>query len=117
MRCLQILIGGEGVVRGRIEVTETHLGLVGSVHSGVFAAIAESLASTGTALAVVPEGHMALGLSNDTSVLEPVTSGTLHATARAMSRSDDAWVWTVDTRDREGRPCSLSRVTVAVRSA
>jgi hypothetical protein len=29
-----------------------------------------------------PEGHVALGLSSDTSVVEPGSSGTLHATAR-----------------------------------
>jgi hypothetical protein len=45
-----------------------------------------------------PEGHVALGLSSDTSVVEPGSSGTLHATARAMAGSDDTWVWTVDIR-------------------
>lgn len=104
-----------GVVEGRVRVDERLLGRSREVHSGVFAAIAEALASRGTALAVIPEGRMAMGLSNDTSVTGPVSAGTLHATARVLARHDDLWVWTVETRDDGGRLCGLSRITVAVR--
>ena len=54
----------------------------GLVHGGVYAAIAEALASLGTAVAVMPEGKLAMGLSNQTSFLRPITEGTIHAAAR-----------------------------------
>ena len=41
---------------GRVTVREELLGADGTVASGVYAAIAESLASTGTAVEVVPDG-------------------------------------------------------------
>ena len=32
-----------------------------------------------------------------------------------LAHDPDAWLWTVDARDDEGRPCAHARVTVAVR--
>jgi acyl-coenzyme A thioesterase PaaI-like protein len=64
---------------------------------------------------VIGDGKTAMGLSNDTSVVGRVSSGTLHATARLVARGDDLWLWTVDAADDAGRPCAHSRVTVAVR--
>ena len=58
----------------------------GLVHGGVYAAIAESLATTGTALAVIADGNTAMGLSNQTSFLRPITEGTINAQARARHR-------------------------------
>jgi 1,4-dihydroxy-2-naphthoyl-CoA hydrolase len=106
---------GEGVVRGRVPVRDALLTEHGVVHGGVFASAAETLASRGTAMAVIPGGFMAMGQSNDTNILEPVSRGVIHVEARVVSRAEDAWVWTVDARDEAGQPCALSRVTVAVR--
>ena len=51
---------------------------MGIVHGGVYAAIAETLASMGTALAVRPDGRVPLGMSNNTSFLRPVSEGTVY---------------------------------------
>jgi 1,4-dihydroxy-2-naphthoyl-CoA hydrolase len=87
----------------------------GVVHGGVFATIAESLASWATAIVVGPEGHVAMGLSNATSFLRPLSAGTIHALATRRHRGRTTWVWDVDMRDDEGRLCATSRVTIAVR--
>jgi 1,4-dihydroxy-2-naphthoyl-CoA hydrolase len=108
-------VDGEGVVRGRVPVRDLLLTERGAVHGGVFASAAEALASRGTAMSVIPHGFMAMGLSNDTNILQPVSEGVIHVEARVVSRAEDAWVWTVDARDETGRACALSRVTVAVR--
>jgi uncharacterized protein (TIGR00369 family) len=106
----------DGVLRGRVPVRPDLLGAQGRLHGGVPAAIAESLASQGTAWAVVGDGLMVSGLSNDTTVLAPVTEGaTLHAEARAHSRGTDLWLWSVELRDDGGALCAFSRVTIAVR--
>jgi 1,4-dihydroxy-2-naphthoyl-CoA hydrolase len=108
-------VEGEGVVRGRVPVSEAILNHLGVVHGGVFAAVAEALASRGTALVVMPQGRLAMGLSNDTNVLDAPAEGVVEVEARLRSREEDVWVWTVDARDGEGRLCAYSRVTVAVR--
>jgi uncharacterized protein (TIGR00369 family) len=104
------------VARGRIEVHEEILQPFGVVHGGVYASIAESLASRGTMAGVVRDGAMVLGLSNSTSFLRPVSEGTIEIVARPLHRGKTTWVWDVEASDAEGRLCSVSRVTIAVRS-
>jgi uncharacterized protein (TIGR00369 family) len=87
----------------------------GLIHGGVYAAIAESLASWGTAAAVMPEGKLAVGLSNPTSFLRPVTEGTITAVAIRKHRGRTTWVWDVEATDDAGRLCAITRVTIAVR--
>jgi uncharacterized protein (TIGR00369 family) len=110
--------GEDGVLRGRVRVRPELLGAEHRLHGGVPAAIAETLASRGTALMTMPHGLVASGLSNDTTVIVAVGEGaTLHAEATALSRGDDFWVWSVQLRDDAGTLCAFSRVTIAVRPA
>lgn len=112
----EILETGAERARGRIAVSDRVRQPLGLVHGGVYAALAESLASKATFEAVAPEGMIAVGLANDTSFLRPVTAGTIHAEARRRHRGRTTWVWEVDVTDDEGRLCAVSRVTVAVRT-
>jgi uncharacterized protein (TIGR00369 family) len=104
-------------IRGEAPVRADLLQPFGLVHGGVYAAIAESLASWGTGLAVSDDGRLAMGSSNLTSFMRPVTAGTIHGEARARHRGRTTWVWEVEITDDDGRVCVLSRVTVAVRDA
>jgi uncharacterized protein (TIGR00369 family) len=88
---------------------------LGLIHGGVYASIAESVASVATALAVGPQGEMAMGLSNSTSFLRPITAGSVHAHAARVHRGRTTWVWDVTFTDDEGRTCALTRMTIAVR--
>ena len=114
---LQVTEVGEGVMRGSVDVRDAIKQPAGLVHGGIYAAIAESLATTGTALAVIGDGNTAMGLSNQTSFLRPVTEGAIHAFARTRHRGRTTWVWEVEVTDDAERLCALSRVTMAVRSA
>jgi uncharacterized protein (TIGR00369 family) len=106
----------DGPVRGRLLVREAlRRPRTGVLHGGVLCAVAESLASIGTLVAVAPEGRVAMGLSNETSFLRPFTTGHVVAEARPVHRGRSTWVWTVDLRDDDGRLGAASRVTVAVR--
>jgi len=87
----------------------------GLVHGGVYAAMAESLASMGTFLGVHEQGMHAMGLSNSTSFLRPIFEGTIHATARPFHRGRTTWLWDVEIRDDDGRLCATTRMTIAVR--
>jgi 1,4-dihydroxy-2-naphthoyl-CoA hydrolase len=89
----------------------------GLLHGGVFAAMAESLASVATARAVLQQGEMAMGLSNNTSFLRPITEGTAHALATRIHRGRTTWVWDVRFSDDNDRTCAVTRMTIAVRPA
>jgi uncharacterized protein (TIGR00369 family) len=102
-------------VTGRVVVDEDHKQPAGLVHGGVYASIAESLASLGTAWAVIPDGRMATGMSNQTSFLRPITDGTIHAVATVKHRGRTTWVWEVEMSDDHNRLCVLTRMTIAVR--
>ena len=114
---LEIEERGAALVRGRVAVRRHVTQPVGMVHGGVYASIAEGLASLGTNHGVAEEGKIALGMSNQSTFLRPVTQGSLHATARRRHRGRTTWVWDVEVTDDEGRLCALSRVAVAIRHA
>jgi 1,4-dihydroxy-2-naphthoyl-CoA hydrolase len=87
----------------------------GVVHGGVYAALAEMVATEATVHHVWPNGDGAVGSSNNSSFLRPISAGTIHARATARHRGRTTWVWDVDLTDDAGRVCAVSRVTIAVR--
>jgi 1,4-dihydroxy-2-naphthoyl-CoA hydrolase len=103
---------GEEEATARIRVEQHHKQPYGYVHGGVYATLAESLASVATAAG---SGKAAIGMSNNTTFLRPVTQGTINALARRRHGGRTAWIWDVEMSDDEGRLCALSRMTVAVR--
>jgi 1,4-dihydroxy-2-naphthoyl-CoA hydrolase len=118
---LDALLGFEAIEVGselacaKAEVGDHHKQPYGIVHGGVFAALAESIASQATAMAVYPDGKIAMGMSNFVSFMRPISSGTIHAQAIRKHAGSTTWVWEVEMADDEGRLCASSRVTVAVR--
>jgi 1,4-dihydroxy-2-naphthoyl-CoA hydrolase len=112
---LELLEYGDGRVRGQVKVRDELKQLAGLIHGGVYAAIAESIASLATALAVASEGNTAMGLSNSTSFLRPITEGVVHAEATRLHRGRTTWVWDVRFSDDADRTCAVTRMTIAVR--
>ncbi len=103
------------LARAQVVVREHHMQPMGLVHGGVFASIAESLASAATGVGVVADGNAPQGLSNQTSFLRPILAGTIHAVARRRHKGRTTWVWEVEITDDEDRLCALVRMTIAVR--
>ena len=112
---LELLELSEEVVRARVAVREELKQPAGLVHGGVYASMAEAMASIATGFTVLAEGLTAMGLSNNTSFLRPVTTGTVHAHATRLHRGRTTWVWDVRFSDDEGRLCAVTRMTIAVR--
>jgi uncharacterized protein (TIGR00369 family) len=104
-------------VRAQVQVREELKQPAGLVHGGVYASIAESITSMATALAVLEQGDMALGLANNTSFLRPVTEGIVHAHATRVHRGRTTWVWDVRFSDDAEHTCAVTRMTIAVRPA
>jgi 1,4-dihydroxy-2-naphthoyl-CoA hydrolase len=114
---LEFLHCSDTEVRARVTVRDDLKQPAGLVHGGVYASMAESMASFGTALGVFEQGEQAMGLSNSTSFLRPVTEGVVHACATRVHRGRTTWVWDVRFSDDAERTCAITRMTIAVRPA
>jgi 1,4-dihydroxy-2-naphthoyl-CoA hydrolase len=114
---LELVDIADGEVRARVSLREELKQPMGLLHGGVFASIAESMASLATALGVLERGEAAMGLSNNTSFLRPVTEGSVHAHATRLHRGRTTWVWDVRFSDDAGHLCAVTRMTIAVRPA
>jgi len=90
---------------------------LGLVHGGAYAALAESMVSATTHLAVEGDGNFAVGQSNHTQFFRPATEGVVHAEGTPIHRGRTTWVWDVRFTDDSDRLCAASRVTLAVRPA
>jgi 1,4-dihydroxy-2-naphthoyl-CoA hydrolase len=112
---LELLEYGDGMVRARVAVRDELKQPAGLIHGGVYAAIAEAIASLATGFAVLESGHTAMGMSNATSFLRPITTGYVHAEALVLHRGRTTWVWDVRFNDDAGRLCAITRMTIAVR--
>jgi 1,4-dihydroxy-2-naphthoyl-CoA hydrolase len=113
----EVLEAGAEGARGRFPVATRVCQPFGLVHGGAYAAMAETIASAATHMVVSEDGRMAVGQSNSTTFMRPVTEGTVHVAGRPIHRGRTTWVWDVDFTDDEGRLCATSRVTMAVRAA
>jgi uncharacterized protein (TIGR00369 family) len=103
-------------VRARVVVRPEHLQPQGLVHGGLYAAMAESMASVGTWTGAGGDKFVA-GMSNFTTFLRPIREGTVHAVATPRHSGRTTWVWDVELTGDDGRPAATARVTIAVREA
>jgi len=112
---LRLLEVAEDSVRARVDVRAELKQPAGLIHGGVYASMAEAMASLATGMAVLEQGFTAMGLSNNTSFLRPVTGGAVHAHATRLHRGRTTWVWDVRFSDEQERLCAVTRMTIAVR--
>jgi 1,4-dihydroxy-2-naphthoyl-CoA hydrolase len=112
---LELLACSDTEVRAQATVRDELKQPAGLIHGGVYASMAEAMASLATALAVAEGGETAMGLSNMTSFLRPITAGTVHAHATRIHRGRTTWVWDVRFSDDADRTCAVTRMTIAVR--
>ena len=113
----ELLEAGPDGCRARFSIEERVKQPAGLVHGGAYAALAESMVSATTYLAVADDGNFAVGQSNHTTFMRPATEGTVHAVGVPLHRGRTTWVWDVTFTDDEGRLCAATRVTMAVRPA
>jgi 1,4-dihydroxy-2-naphthoyl-CoA hydrolase len=100
---------------GRLTIRPELLGADGTLQSGVYMAMAESIASTGTAVEVVPQGLIPSGLSNSTYVIGEAREGVMEARATCRARSASEWLWDVEIGPPDGAATAIAAVVIAVR--
>jgi 1,4-dihydroxy-2-naphthoyl-CoA hydrolase len=88
---------------------------LGLLHGGIYAGVAETIASIATVNNVWRDGFIGSGLSNYASFLRPITEGKVDVIAKLRGHDDREWTWGHEFRDERGRLCALVDVTIAVR--
>ena len=106
---------GPELVRATVPVAPIVQQPAGLVHGGIYSLIAESITSHATGRAVRDEGAVAFGQASTTTLLRPITEGTIHATARRRHGGRTTWIWDVEISDDAERLCAMVRMTIAVR--
>jgi len=112
---LELLELSDTEVRAQVAVRYELKQPAGLIHGGVYASLAESMASIATGLSVLDEGLAAMGMSNSTSFLRPITTGSINGHATRLHRGRTTWLWDVRFTDDERRLCAVTRMTIAVR--
>ena len=112
---LELLELSDTEVRAQVTVRDELKQPAGLIHGGVYASIAESMASIATGMAVLSDGFVAMGMSNSTSFLRPITTGSINGHATRLHRGRTTWLWDVRFTDDERRLCAVTRMTIAVR--
>ncbi len=90
-------------ITGHLTLGPEHHTPWGVVHGGVYTTAVESAASVGASAAVRESGQVAVGLTNTTHFLRPVTQGRVNVTASALSQGRTQQLWRVDITDEAGR--------------
>jgi uncharacterized protein (TIGR00369 family) len=90
-------------VTGRMELGPEHHTPWGVVNGGVYCTAIEGTASLGASAAVQDRGMFAVGLTNTTHFLRPITSGTVTVDAVALNQGRTQQLWRVDISDDTGR--------------
>ncbi len=111
----EVLSIADESARGRVSVTDRVRQMWGFMRGGMYASLAELLATEATISGVHDDGMTVVGLSNHTSFLRPVTEGAVHAEARRLHRGKSTWLWEIFLKDDDGKLCAVSRVTLTVR--
>lgn len=100
----------EASVSGHVELGPEHLTPWGVVHGGLYATVAESVASVGASAAVRGRGQFAVGVDNLTDFLRPMTGGRLAVTAAPVIQGQSEQLWEVTMSRADGKPVARSRV-------
>jgi 1,4-dihydroxy-2-naphthoyl-CoA hydrolase len=86
----------------------------GLLHGGASVALAESIASIGTALSVDPKKQAAVGLEINANHIRSKQDGIVTGTGRPLHQGRRTHVWEIRIEDEAGSLICISRCTVAI---
>lgn len=97
-------------VTATLRAGSEHLTPWGVVHGGLYAMVAESVASVGASVAVRERGEFAVGVDNMTDFLRPSTGETLTVAGEAVMQGRSEQLWQITITRADGKPVARSRV-------
>jgi uncharacterized protein (TIGR00369 family) len=112
---LEFLESGPDRVVARIPV-KGNTQPYGVLHGGATAALCETVASFGTALAAGPD-KVVMGVELNVNHIRAVREGYVTATGTPLHLGRTTAVWDMRVHDDDGRLVAVSRLTVAIRDA
>lgn len=104
--------GGPDSVVLKVPVTPKLHQPFGIVHGGVYAAIAEEVASVAGQAWLGDRGNV-VGVNNNTDFLRSISEGTLTAVGSPIHRGRSQQLWRVEITDADGRLLATSQVRLA----
>ena len=91
-------------VRATLTLGDAHHQPFGRVHGGIYAIAVEGVASEGACAAVADRGMYAVGTSNTTDFLRPITADEVEVLAEPLFQGRTQQLWQVSiTRLRDGK--------------
>ncbi|MEJ0037100.1 MAG: hotdog fold thioesterase [Gammaproteobacteria bacterium] len=105
---------GEDFLRATMPVDERTRQIMGVLHGGASAALAETIGSFAANLCVDQTRLMCVGQEINANHLRPVAGGVVTATARPFHIGARSQVWHIEIHDERRRLICVSRLTMAV---
>jgi 1,4-dihydroxy-2-naphthoyl-CoA hydrolase len=106
----------DGSIIGRMPIDRRTVQPMGLAHGGALIALAETLASLGTANTLDLATHVAMGQEINASLLRPAPAGTsVVGEATPVHRGRSSMVWDVRIRNDEGKLVAICRCSIAIR--
>jgi len=105
LQALGLVIDGISATRvaAHLDLGADHHTPWGIVHGGVYTSAVESAASIGASAAVRDRGQVAVGLTNTTHFLRPLSAGRANVEAVPLSQGRTQQLWRVDITDESGK--------------
>ncbi len=111
---IELTEAGDDWLRGRMPVDDRTHQPFGLLHGGASVALAETLASIGSAAVLDLASKLPVGLEINANHLRGVSSGFVIGTATPIHLGRTTHVWDIRIVDEAGKAVCVSRCTVAV---
>jgi len=111
---IELVDAGDDWLSARMPVDHRTKQPAGVLHGGASAALAETLASWGSAFCVDPKKHHCVGLEINANHVRPASEGWVIGFARPVHLGRTTHIWDVRISDEAGKLVCISRVTMAV---
>jgi 1,4-dihydroxy-2-naphthoyl-CoA hydrolase len=105
---------GSDFLRATMPVDNRTRQIMGVLHGGASAALAETVGSFGANMCVDSSRYACVGQEINANHLRPVASGLVTATARPFHIGSRSHVWHIEIHDERQRLVCVSRLTMAV---
>jgi len=111
---IQILTYKEGLLTASMPVDERNIQPMGFLHGGASLALAETVASIGSAAMTNTDEYHVFGVQVSGNHLNTARAGSVFAEAVLIHHGKSSHVWNIDITSENGKLISTARVSIAI---